>query len=434
MTKRFVITVIALMTLFSVVAIASAKTVEIRVAWWGDTTRNLLYEKILDRFEAAHPDIKTIREPLSWNDYWQKLTVQSASGGAPDFMGMHPQYANDYLRRGVVEPLDQYIEEGIIDVSNIPQGAINTGVVDGVVYMLPMGLTGQSFFVNKTMLEELGLELPDFNNWTWDDLKSLGLEARKALDAAGKRNVWLVDDNSTNLQLFRYWVRQNGNELYTESGDLAVSVEQVAAWWSYWKDLRDNGVTPDAATSVEYGTATLENSLIAKRKVAMRAVPANQFTLYVDAMPDCELIIARNPSKVDGMVGEYVEGAHFAIYSRTTPEKKQAAAKLMDFWLNSKEAWELFGLDQGVAANTEMAAYVRSNVDEVQREVMEYVEMITNLASYSIPTTYPPIGGSEVDSLFRSIAEQVMYDVLTPEAAAKEFVTQAKAIIERYRQ
>lgn len=430
--KRIALAAIALVMVFSTVVIASAENVEIRVAWWGDTTRNILYEKILDRFEAANPGIKTIREPLSWGDYWQKLTVQSASGGAPDFMGMHAQYANDYLRRGVIEPLDSYISDGVIDVSNIPQGAINTGTVDGITYMLPMGLTGQSFFVNKTMLNELGLDVPAFD-WTWDDLKAMGLQARKALDAAGKRNVWLIDDNSKNLQLFRYWVRQDGNELYTASGDLAVSVEQVAAWWSYWKDLRDNGITPDAATSIEYGPATLENSLIVKKKVAIRAVPANQYTLYVKAMPDSEVVIARNPSKVGGMVGEYVEGAHFAIYSRTTPEKKLAAAKLMNFWLNSEEAWELFGLDQGVPANTKMASFIKPNLDDVQQDVMEYVDAITQLASSSIPTTYPPTGGSEVDSLFQSIAEKVMYDVMTPQAAAKEFVSQAKAVIERNR-
>lgn len=431
MKKTLTLVVLVLMMTLAVVP-AFAQTVEIRVAWWGDTSRNNMYNEILDRFEKAYPGIKTVREPLSWQDYWQKLMVQSAGGAAPDFMGMHPQYANDYLRRGVVEPLDTYIDQGIIDVSDIPQGAINTGVVDGVTYMLPMGLTGQSFFVNKTMLEENGLEVPDFN-WTWDDLREFGLKGRTALDAAGKRNVWICDDNSKNYQMFRYWIRQEGNELYTVKGDLDFAAEQVAAWWSYWKDLRDTGICPDAATSIEYGPATLENSLFARQKVAMRGVPANQYTLYVDVLPENEVVMLRNPSKVGHMVGEYVEGAHFAISSRSTPEKKVAAAKLMDFWLNTEESYELFGLDQGVPANTKMAEFITTTLNDVQIRVLEYVGVISELASDSIPTTYPPAGASELDSLFQSFAEQVMYDAMTPDAAAREFVAQAEAVIESNR-
>lgn len=409
-----------------------ANEVEIRVAWWGDTSRNNLYDAILDRFEAANPGIVTIREPSSWNDYWQKLTVQSASGAAPDFMGMHAQFANDYLRRGVVEPLDGFIEDGVIDVTHIPQGAIDTGVVDGVTYMIPMGLTGQSFIVNKTMLAELGLDMPDWE-WTWDDLADLAIEGRAALDAAGRRNAWIVGDNSKNYQLFRYWVRQDGGELYTPEGGMGFNEEQLAAWWGYWRDLRVQGAVPDAATSIEYDNVTLENSLFVAKRQAITGTPANQFYLYVEAVPDSELVIHRNPTKAGGQVGEYVEGAHFAISSQTTPEKKLAAAKLIDFWVNTEESYELYGMDQGVPANIEMAEYIKDVVDERHLASLDYVTRISELASGAPPIVYPPAGGSEIDSLFRSTAEYVMYDVMSPEAAAKSFFTQAEAILARNR-
>lgn len=430
--KRSMYLIVVLMLLLCGLSTAVAQEVTIRVAWWGDTNRNNLYEQILDRFEAAHPGIKTIREPSSWGDYWQKLTVQSASGAAPDFMGMHAQFANDYLRRGVVEPLDKYIAEGIIDISLMPQGAIDTGVVDGVTYMIPMGLTGQSFLINTTFLAELGLEPPDFN-WTWDDFRRYGAEVRAALDAQGMRNVWFVDDNSKNLQLFRYWVRQLGKEIYTPDGGLGFSEDDLASWWAYWKDLRDNRITPDAPTSIEYGSATLENSLFVRQRVAIRAVPANQYKLYVDAMPGKAILINRNPSRPETGVGEYVEGAHFAISARTTDEKKIAAAKLLNFWVNTIESYELFGMDQGVPANTEMAEYVKTTVDDVQLRALEYVGIIAELASDAPPIVYPPAGASEVDSLFQATAEQVMYDVLTPEAAAREFIKGAQAVLARNR-
>ena len=66
--------------------------VEIRFTWWGDTTRNEMYNQICDRFEEANPDIKVIRESGSWNDYWDKLATQVAGGNAPDVISMHVQY------------------------------------------------------------------------------------------------------------------------------------------------------------------------------------------------------------------------------------------------------------------------------------------------------------------------------------------------------
>jgi multiple sugar transport system substrate-binding protein len=408
---------------------ASDAPVEIRAAWWGDTNRHELYNQILDEFKKKYPNITVVREPQSWNDYWDKLTVQSASGGAPDFMGMHVQFANDYLRRGLIEPLDSYINDGVIDISKMPQGAVATGVVDGVTYMIPMGLTGQSAYINTTMMKELGIDTPDFN-WTWDDVKTIGSKVRAALDAAGKKNVWFMDDNATNYQLFRYWVRQNGKgrEIYTSDGDLGCTEEEVATWYAYWNDLRSANIIPDAATSVEYAKATLENHLFAQRKIAIRFVPANQYKQYALAMPDAEIALIRNPSKADGVNGEYVEGAHFAVSSKTTSEKKLAAAKLINFWVNDEDSMKLFGMDQGVPANTDMAEFIKPNLDEYQSKVMEYVNKIAELSLGE--TTYPPAGASEIDALFRSVAEKTMFGASTPEEAAAEFVKGAKEIIE----
>jgi multiple sugar transport system substrate-binding protein len=407
-------------------AVDEGAPVEIRVAWWGDTKRHELYNQICDVFESKNPNIKLIREPVSWTDYWDKLTVQSASGGAPDFMGMHPQFASDYVRRGVLEPLDTYVKDGTIDLSNFSQAAIDSGTVNGVNYMISMGLTTNTVLVNKSMLEDLGVQVPDFD-WTWDDLKAIGSEARAALDAKGKKDSWLREDASGAYQIFRYWARQNGRDLYTADGDIAYTEEDAASWFAMWKDLRDSGVVPDSATTTEYSKATLEDSLIARGKTAMVSIPPNQYKLYSAALPEAELIMVRNPSKPDGKAGEFVEGAHFAISSKTTPEKKLAAAKLINFWVNNEDSIKLFRLDQGVPANTKMVEFLTPLLDEQDKAIVDYVSKTIEIAA---PTTFPPSGASEVDSLFQQIAEKVRFDQLTPEDAGAQLVSEAQAILD----
>ena len=53
---------------------------EIRFAWWGIQKRHEVYDEICNRFEAANPDIKVIREPNSWSDYWDELSNTDCRG------------------------------------------------------------------------------------------------------------------------------------------------------------------------------------------------------------------------------------------------------------------------------------------------------------------------------------------------------------------
>lgn len=421
---------IMLISLITVGTLFSAQ-VEIRAAWWGDTGRHALYNEIVDIFEVKNPDIKVIREPTSWLDYWDKLTVQTAGKRAPDFMGMHLQFAADYVRRGVLEPLDKYIEEGIIDVSKFSQTALDSGTVDGTIYMIPKGLTAQSIFVNISALQELGIEPPDFD-WTWNDVERIGLEVRKELDTRGEKNKWFMNDHSGAYVVFRYWVRQRGTQdLYTMDGDIAYTAEDVATWFSMWNNFRIKGIIPDPPTVTEYAQSTLEDSLFARQRIFATNVPANQFKLYVNALKGKELELVRNPSLEGGLPGEFMEGSHWAISAYSSPEKKEAAAKLINFWLNDPDSIELFRLDEGVPANREMAEYLLTLLDEVDQKIVEFVNRVSEIAS--IPITFMPAGATEVNSLFEQIAERVRFGVLTPEEAGEQMVNEAQKILDRYK-
>jgi multiple sugar transport system substrate-binding protein len=324
--------------------------VEIRASWWGDTGRHELYGSIIDLFTAEFPHITVIQEPASWADYWDRLTIQAGGNNAPDFMGMHPQFVTDYAPRGVLASLQPFVDGGVIDLSGWEQSVINTGIVDNNLVMLSMGITFSSTFINAGLFNDLGVPLPAFD-WTWSDLKDLGLQVRDAFDSRGERHSWIYQDSSGAFQLFRQWVRQNGRELYQPNGDIGFTVEDAESWFDLWKDLRDLNLVPDAATTAEYTGATLEDSLFSRGHILGVSVPVNQFNLYNNTFPDRVLSIIRNPVNPRGAPGELVEGAHFAVSGQSTPEKQLAAAQLLNFWLNSPEALALFRLDQGVPGN-----------------------------------------------------------------------------------
>ena len=404
-------------------------TVEIRAAWWGDTNRHALYKKIIDKFVDAYPHIKVITAPTSWGDYWDKIQVQSAGGNAPDFMGMHQQYASDYVRRGILEPLDDFISDGVISTDGWTKSTLATGTIDGVTYMIPMGVAFTSCFVNEGAIKELGLESPPFD-WSWDDLMSWGKEARTALDSAGKTDSWVFVDGSTNLNSWRYFVRQRGHEIYNEDGTIGFTVEDVEKWWTMFNKFREAGIVPDSATSTEYSNAALEDSLFSRDKVLINVVPINQYQLYCTTFPDKTVSIIRNPTagSYGDSVGEFPEGAHFAISAKTSKKKKLAAAQLLNFWVNTKEGLSLFGLDQGVPGNLDLADAYSKNLDKYQLKIQEFVTTLSDIAT---PTILPPSGATEVDSIFKSLGEEVQFGHKHPKAGAQEFYDKVVSILSK---
>jgi multiple sugar transport system substrate-binding protein len=404
-------------------AAASGKT-EIRAAWWGDTIRHELYNNIVDEFQKVNPDVLVIREPTSWNDYWDKLSVQAAGGNAPDFIGMHPQYAADYIPRGVCEPLDSYIADRTLSTDGWSQGTIDTGKFDGKVYMMAMGVTFSSAFVNTGIFKELGVTPPAFD-WTWDDVRRIGLQVRTAFDRQGKRTSWLLNDISTNLNSWRYFVRQHGREVYDARGNISFQISDAEEWFTMFKEFRDLGIIPDAATATEYFNATLEDSLFSRDKILVLWIPINQYKLYCTTFPNKEVSFIRMATAPGRPAGEWPEGAHFAVNARSTPEKKRAAVRLMNFWLNDERSLKIYGLDQGVPGNLKVGEVIIPTLDQYQLKIVEFVNTLSGIGT---PTIYPPTGASEIDALFRNFAEQVQFNRKTPAAAAKEFYDQAVTI------
>ncbi|MDR0656921.1 MAG: extracellular solute-binding protein [Treponema sp.] len=402
--------------------------VEIRAAWWGDTKRHTLYNQIVDEFEKANPGITVVREPSSFNDYWDKMAVQVAGGNAPDFLCIHPRFANDYIPRGVCEPLDDYIKNGTLSIDNWAQSTIETGKFNGKIYMLAMGVTFQAGFINLGVFKELGVTPPSFD-WTWDDVKRIGVQVRQAFDRQGKKNQWMINDYSidVNFNSFRYYVREFGREVYDKDGNINFTQKDLENYFTLYKELRDLGVVPDAATSTEYINNVLEDSLFAREKILVFPTPVNQFWLYNTTFPDKELGMIRIPSnKAKVQSGEFPEGAHYAVYARSTPEKKLAAAKLINFWLNDPRGLILFRLDQGVPANEKVLQ--ETVVPALDKFMQASVNFVSTLSKITTPSPNPPSGASQINQEYLKAAQEVAYGAKTPSQGAKDFYELAKNI------
>lgn len=427
MKKLFAVILTIALLIPMMASLASAEQpIEIRFVWWGDTKRHEVYNAVCDEFEAVNPGIKVIRESNTWTDYWDKLATQVAGGNAPDVMGMHPQFVSDYAGRGALANLEPFMDSGVIRTADIPEAVLEGGRVNGLMCMVSQGVTFTNLVANKTLLDEMGVGIPAMDgDWTWSEFAQKARDFRAAALEKGYDDVYFCDD-PTGYNTARYLIRENGMDLYTEDGELGFTEEVMAQWFSYWKALRDDDIIPDAATTQEAISLTLEQKLFTVGKTAISNFPVNQLWLYQAQMPDAELAPLRMPTEEDGGRGEYIEGAHNAVSSASDAAHQEAGAKFIDFFVNDENALKHLKMEQGVPANTQMAEFIKPLLDEPNQKAINFVNATMEVTGVG---SYAPIGASAVDAAYTKSRESVAFGAQTPEEAAAEFVAIAKDIL-----
>lgn len=138
--------------------------------WYTEEAGN--WEEVIAAFEEEHPGIKIESEPLvdnlSFQDYLKQLDLRASAQEELDVVMFSNPY--DYSKRvegGLLAPLDSFIEEEGLDITEEYSGLYSQGEVDGSYYGLPAKKNTYLIVLNKDHLDEAGLPVP--TDWTWDD-------------------------------------------------------------------------------------------------------------------------------------------------------------------------------------------------------------------------------------------------------------------------
>jgi len=119
-------------------------------------------KKQIIAFEAENPDVTVKLTELTWNRGDEKLKIAAMGGHFPDIApGTVPLL---FIREGLVEPIDAYLEPG--DREDYLPGALQAYTVDGKLYGWPWYMGGQLLYVNRSTFASAGVELSRDGRWT----------------------------------------------------------------------------------------------------------------------------------------------------------------------------------------------------------------------------------------------------------------------------
>jgi multiple sugar transport system substrate-binding protein len=111
---------------------------------------------MINKFNANNPDVHVSSNVVAWPGYPQ-LTAQMAARDPPDLVTMHQGVIADYAAKGLLEPVEPYLNGSGVDAGNFTAASLRGVTVGGRIYGLPLDTIGGLFHVNTKLFEQAGL-------------------------------------------------------------------------------------------------------------------------------------------------------------------------------------------------------------------------------------------------------------------------------------
>lgn len=133
-----------------------------------------IFEPLIQKFEAEHPNIKVDMQDLGWGDATQSLQTWAASDTLPDVMYHLPATVFDLYEKGKILDLTGYVDDALKE--DMYPAMLEAGQYNSKQLMIPCGGSSLIMWYNAELFRQAGLD-PENPPKTWVEL----LDACEAL-------------------------------------------------------------------------------------------------------------------------------------------------------------------------------------------------------------------------------------------------------------
>lgn len=393
---------------------STGEQVTIRFAWWGGQERADKTNQAVELFMEKNPDIKVETSFFPFDSYYENLSVATTAGNMPDVWQGFVGSNNDLMEAGLVEPLDPYIEQGIIHVDDISEALQESAKINGKTYGIALGCNVKCLIVDPEAYEKAGLAVPEVAYDSWD---ALGEDLKKLKESGLQYGG---DDMFVRGDTFEYFCRQHGEAFYssTEETTIGFSKQTYVNFYNYRLNWIEQGLIPPYDVTNE--STGPEDSQIAKGNSAVRYLYSSQYSQVADAAgKQMKLILLPGPNTEMGT--DIRPGVHACMSSQS--KNKEAAAKLIDFLVNDIDCNKILNAERGMPASSVVRDALVSGFDDNQKAMAAAVSLAEE---HSSPSSPAPLGNViEIDNgksggMMEDLEQQIMYGQMSPEDAFEQ--------------
>lgn len=391
---------------------------DISYGFWGNQSRADRVGTVIEQFEAATPDAFVKPEFTDYASYVERLTVRAAGEDLACSTGMQSQFFARYAEGGVLRELDDLVESGLIDTSEISDEVLAAGQIDGTQYMIPTGTFARIMAYNEDLAAAAGVDLPS-DDFTWDDWADWLRELQPQLP----EGTYATENIGGDILTFTAWVVGHGEEMFTDDG-LGFDEELMEEFFRYWIDLADEGVALPPSSLSEQATS-LELTPLALGRAAAGARDIQQLydveqALLGAGLPST-LAPLSMPSESDASAN--VLGANGITIPQNCDNVATAAA-FINFFTNDPEATLAFQSSNGVVSNAtaQEALLEDPATDEGVKQAIQTMRSFVEAGDVTT-STYPMGFGTATRELERLYQAAAFGDLSVEDAVAEFFAS-----------
>lgn len=387
--------------------------VSITFAWWGSDGRANLTKQAVELFQKKNPTIKVQTSFAAYAAYWEKLATQTAGGKPPDVLNVDTRYLAEYGGRNVLADLNQGAGKAVSLAEVNPELAA-TGVYRGKRYAVPWAQNTPAMLYDPAAFTAAGAD--PAKGLTWDQYAeaTAKVSAASGFAARGATDFGILD---TPLEI---WLRQQGKQFYTPDGKLGFTAGDLRGYWQLASRFRDTKAASPADVTASYNTSP-EQSPLGKKLTSSEFAYDNLLPAYRKANGK-NLTVAPYPTVANGDLGQYRRPSMFLSVSARS-QQQEAAAKLVDFFVNDADAGKILGTDRGLAPNLKIRAQLASGATGDDKTLYAYEAALEPKLGAAPPV--PPKGAGAIQKLLQRTYEEIAFGRLGIDDAVTRFMSEA---------
>lgn len=405
--------------LFAMPAAEEKGDAAMRLAWWGNPTRDERTLKAADMFMAKYPEVKIESETTGWGGYWDKLATQAAAGSLPDLIQHDYAYMLQWVNRNQLADLTPYVKDGTIDLSKVNDSFLTGGMVDGKIYGISLGTNAVCLTYDPAVLERAGIPEPDTATWTWEDFERIALEVYR------KTGVQTIPFFTTDPRVgFEHLIRQTGAKLFGTSGLGFTDVSALREFYAIQLRLLDAGalVRPEVA----FVAVSPEEGEFAKGNSWVEFIWSNQY-VATQAAANRPLKLGLMPIlKGAKAKGTYLKPSMFFSIPATAKNPKDAA-RFLDYFLNNIEVNDMLMGERGIPIPDDVRDHMATRVDAINKQIFDFISLAsTNSGSIDPPD---PEAAGEFLKMARDVTLEILLKRISLDAGVAKIMNDGNNIL-----